>query len=144
MSESSSESESPPTHSGGMGTGGDGDSPTEASQPGLALVRSLHRSACDARQRLVFVRGEQQGEEAFVRLIATRLQMATRKLVELGVDHEQAHHLAERTLTLWHWEQWYDTINAITSEAKGKQSPAGWVRWRIDQKNNTTNQAATA
>lgn len=140
----SREEKNPPTLSGGRGVGGDGESPPEASQPGLALVRTLHRSADDARRRLVRVRGEQQGEADFDGAIETRLRQATRKLTELGVDEEQAHHIAERTLTLWHWEQWSDTLNAIALEAKGKQSPAGWLRWRIEQDGGTSRQSEAA
>lgn len=141
----SREEKNPPAPQGWRG-GGDGDSPQEASQqtPTLSLVRTLHRSADVALATMVRVRGESAGREDFEGAIASRLRQATRRFGELGCDEDEAHHLAERTLTSWSWDDWSTMLGNVVAEAKSKASPSGWLVWRLTENQQPTERAATA
>ncbi len=136
----------PPAPRGLDGWGGS-DSPQESSQqtPTLSLVRTLHCTADVALARLIRVRGEQEGRGDFEGIVETRLRQASRRFTDLGCPDDEAHTLAERTLTAWPWDDWSTQLGNIVTQAKTKDVPAGWLRWRLTENPTETEQrAATA
>ena len=147
MSESESESESPPTHSGGMGMGR-ADAPTSEPQTRkLTLVGDVHRSADATRQSFRGLFGDRASAE-FDALVRKRIDIAATKFIDLGVSPEMANRVAWWSVAEFHWDTWLDQVRALVKDAGTKNSPAGWLEWRLkgDARafGNQSTQSATA
>ncbi len=124
---------SPP--SGVRGDGGgeiasQGPEPEAAADAAVAVAEPDPPSFAIGMSQALRRFGPVEGRRKFAEAVEGRRGVARRQLASIGLVGEQLDCAVASVLGL-PWDSFSDELNSLVTEARTKESPAGWIAWRL-------------